>query len=433
MKLKIAYKPHKYQRAFHNSKARIRACITGIGGGKTICGINELIKFAIQNPRSHCVLLGPTYPILKVALRELEKYLPRGIIEKVKYSDREYRLKNGSIIEWKSCEDADGLRGIGPDLIYIDESALLSEKAWDIAYSRATRHKKAFIILTTTPKGQSWLYNKVVRKWEAGNKDYEVFSWKTIDNPYADPEVVAEAKATAKRAKQNQWFKQEYEGVFIKEGGIFYYNFNETRIIEDRYEPKNDEVILGIDIGLAAATVGIWIAYREGNYTAFKEYYREGDIISVHAAILADESKKYNLSMAFIDPSVTKRSEITGTSLLDEFKYGLMPMAANNDWLIADKRINDLFGRGRLFVTRDCPHLIDNLQECNRDPRTGKPLVKRKFHASDAFRYGIVSSLIMPHRGVVTPKIDEHAWVQEAKDNVRRERRLEREGIGLYD
>jgi len=433
MKIKIAYKPHKFQRAFHNSKARIRVCITGIGAGKTIAGVNEFIRFAIQNPMSHCLLLGPTYPILKVALRELEKYLPQAVIAKVKYSDREYRLKNGSIIEWKSAEDPEGLRGVGPDLIYIDEAALLTEKAWDIAYSRATRHKKAYIILTTTPKGMSWLYNKVIKKWEEKNPDYAVFSWKTVDNPYADPAVVAEAKETARRAKQGQWFKQEYEGVFIKEGGIFYYNFNETRIIEDRYVPDNDQIILGIDIGLAAATAAIFIAYRNGIYTAFKEYYREGEIISVHAMLLTDECKNYNMAGAFIDPSVTKRSEITGTSLLDEFKYGMRPIAANNDWLIADKKINDMFGRERLFVTRDCPHLIDNLQECNRDPRTGKPLLKRKFHASDAFRYGIVSSLIITPRSTIPPKVNEHDWVQKSKDSARRERRLEREGVGLYD
>jgi hypothetical protein len=398
---------------FHDSEARIRAFITGIGAGKTMAGANEIIKFAIQHPHSFALVIGPTYGVLKVALREIERFLPRQVIARTKYSDREIHLKNNSIIEWKSAEDPETLRGTGPDIIWVDECALLTAKAWDIIYSRATREKRAYIILTTTPKGQSWLYKKVIKRWEEKDPNYDVIHCRTLDNPYCDPSVIAEAKVTAERSRQIPWFQQEYDGIFLKEGGLFYYNFDPHHVL-DFYKPEiGEEIIVGIDIGLAAPTAGIWLAFKDNVFIAFAEYYRAGEIISNSAALITAESKDYNMVNAFIDPSVVKRSEITGTSLIDEFSYGLYPIPANNDWLLADKKINDLFGRDRLFVTQACPHLIQDLEDCSRDPATGKPLNKRKYHAADAFRYGVVSQVMWNPPVEGKPKVNPHQWIED--------------------
>jgi len=68
------YRPHKYQREFHSSKARFRAFIAGRRGGKTTSGTMEALAFAygesidrkkkIQTP-THGWIISPTYQMLK--------------------------------------------------------------------------------------------------------------------------------------------------------------------------------------------------------------------------------------------------------------------------------------------------------------------------------------------------------------------------------
>ena len=68
--MKKIYEPHKYQKAFHNSKARFRTLIAGRRGGKTLSGTIEALRFADLRAQElgrpiKGMIIAPTYPMLK--------------------------------------------------------------------------------------------------------------------------------------------------------------------------------------------------------------------------------------------------------------------------------------------------------------------------------------------------------------------------------
>jgi len=136
-KIKINYAPHKGFKTLHQiiDKNRVVLAKSGIGAGKTVFGANEVIRQMIKRPGIHVLCLGPTFPILQVAIRTFLQYCPQQIIREFKKTPYPHgQLLNGSWVEFRSCTDPDSLRGTGPDLIWIDEAAYITDYAWDVVY-----------------------------------------------------------------------------------------------------------------------------------------------------------------------------------------------------------------------------------------------------------------------------------------------------------
>lgn len=247
-KLVIKYLPFPGQKRFHESKARFRAVITGVGFGKTAAGVNELIKVAMSSPPGcKYVLVAPTYKMLKNAtLPEFFKFCSQSIIKDFRRGDMIIELINGVTI---TCcagdrEDLiDRLRGMTIAGAYGDEISMCPEYMHNMLIARMRDDRGAMKIwYTTTPKGFDWLYRIFFEKKKKNGhsisdpEEYEIFGGSTMENPYT-PDTY---KQFLKDTYVGEFAQQELYGQFIGFSGLVFRDFNRdihlieaTMIFED--------------------------------------------------------------------------------------------------------------------------------------------------------------------------------------------------------
>ncbi len=116
--------------------------------------------------------------------------------------DRILKLKNGSIIEFRSIEaGADKLQGAGKDWIHFDEEP--PKPHFDEACMRveAGRRLQTFVTATLLPPvgmkgGVTWMFPEVIEPYREGTlEDAKVFNWATYDNPYIEEAEIRSLEA----------------------------------------------------------------------------------------------------------------------------------------------------------------------------------------------------------------------------------------------
>jgi len=184
------------QKRFHRSRAKYRAYVGGYGSGKTYAGCHEAIWLSYLNMGLAGMMLAPTYRMLEdstlATFREILdgagiKYVWRG-------SSGTLSLPWGSRVLFRSADNPERLKGPNLAWVGVDEGALISRAAWDVAISRI-RHPEATrpcAFITTTPEGFNWLYETFV---ETRRKGYSVIYARTSENVHLPAEYVQDLEA----------------------------------------------------------------------------------------------------------------------------------------------------------------------------------------------------------------------------------------------
>lgn len=233
------YFPHAWQILFHGTDlrghiTRFRHLVAGRRGGKTLSAAWEVAFYAI-NPRQYHLdahgedrddplwiwVLAKDHKVGRPALLTFLAVLRK--IGLVKGRDYEYNktekiieFPDGTMIEFRSADDPQSLRGPGLDILWIDEAAFLpNSEAWD-TIRPAIGDKIGWLITTTTPFGRNWMYDEF---W-AGTalKDETQFrvEYTSLDNPHF-PKLIWDYE---REHTHPFLFKQEYLASFDALAGI---------------------------------------------------------------------------------------------------------------------------------------------------------------------------------------------------------------------
>ena len=110
------------QMKIFEDETRFRILSAGRRFGKTVLAVNELLKSAVNTPRSLNWYVAPTYKQAKmIAWKMLLDYVPRTMIAKTNETELSVTLVNGSEICLKGAENEDSLRGVGVTFCVLDE------------------------------------------------------------------------------------------------------------------------------------------------------------------------------------------------------------------------------------------------------------------------------------------------------------------------
>lgn len=229
------YAPHYYQLLFHTASnpdtgrlARFRTLAAGRRGGKTISAAEEVAYYmefpsefhehvhGVESDRSlHVYALTENYKRLLPAYRAFkDSLIKHGLVfgrdVKERIADKTFEFANGGIIEFRSADNPDSLRGAGLDILWIDEAAFIrNDEAYRVVRP-ALGDKQGIIINTTTPNRQNWFFEEF---WSGRAltlaSHFRVAYW-SIDNPYYPVEEWADEKA----ATHPMMFAQEYMASF---------------------------------------------------------------------------------------------------------------------------------------------------------------------------------------------------------------------------
>lgn len=205
--LSNGYAPHLWQMLFHTNSneqnlTRFRHLVAGRRGGKTLCAAWEVLFYCLYPQQFHKDAYGKDndnplwvwatskdYKVLRPALLTLRKVITEagmsiGKDVKENRGAMTFEFPNGSLIEFKSSDDPQSLRGAGLDILWMDEAAFIrSEEPWQVMRP-ALSDKQGLLITTTTPDGKNWFYEEFWNKDAIADPNQGRVEYRSIDNPY---------------------------------------------------------------------------------------------------------------------------------------------------------------------------------------------------------------------------------------------------------
>ena len=191
--LNIEYQPHEFQSRVHKSKARFRVIPAGRKFGKTTMCVREAFNY-LGKKNSVVWWCAPFQSVSMIGWRRFLQIVPPLLINSISKKQNTIEMINGSIISFKSTDNADALVGEGLDLAILDEAARIKEVVWHetIRPNLDDPQHTGDAIMISTPKGPNWFYEAYLlgqqKKfgYESWTYDYKdmmggIPSWK---NPY---------------------------------------------------------------------------------------------------------------------------------------------------------------------------------------------------------------------------------------------------------
>lgn len=160
-------------------------------------------------------MLTKDYPTGFAAITTLLEVMAKAGLTKgrdFQYNKTEKRIEfeNGSMIQFKTADDPQSLRGAGLDIVWMDEAAFIpNADAWTVTLPALT-DKEGLLITTTTPWGKNWFYEEFFTG--AALEDLHEFrvQYTSLDNPFLKREVIERFR----RRYHPMHFKQEFLASF---------------------------------------------------------------------------------------------------------------------------------------------------------------------------------------------------------------------------
>ena len=238
--LKHGYRPHVWQSLFHTATTgdqvvRYRHLVAGRRGGKTLSAAWEVLYYCMYPAAYHMDYHGrrSERPLWVWALAKdyklgrpslltmLDVMTQAGLVK-----DRDYRynraekiiefIDSGTLLEFKSADDPQSLRGAGLDILWIDESAFIpNEDAWDVVRPSLS-DKPGGLITTTTPLGTNWFYEYFFTDDQMDDARQSRVEYVSLDNPFFPREEWEYAQKTMHPIV----FKREYMASFHAMSGV---------------------------------------------------------------------------------------------------------------------------------------------------------------------------------------------------------------------
>ncbi len=209
--IELQFFPHRNQQTIRDSEARFKVVVAGRRFGKTIFAINELIRIALEHPRSRSYYIAPTYRQAKeIAWKMMFDNLPSELISSKNEVELTIELIHGATISLRGADNPESLKGVGLNFAVLDEYGEMKENVWDEIIRPMLVDSKGKAIFIGTPVGYNhfWkLYNK-----EKDDTDYKSFHFKTIDNLAIEGIEIEVEKARLETDPIR--FSQEYEANF---------------------------------------------------------------------------------------------------------------------------------------------------------------------------------------------------------------------------
>lgn len=180
--------------------------LAGRGWGKTRTGAEDVIKFALEHPKSRIALVAATFADGRDTMVEGESgilsILPKSLVEDWNRSLGELVLTNGSRMKIFSSQQPERLRGPQHHRAWADELAAWEylQDTWDMMMFGLRLGENPQIIITTTPKPLKFIRN-LLKRAERPEGGVIVTTGSTYEN----------AKNLARAALQE--LKEAYEGT----------------------------------------------------------------------------------------------------------------------------------------------------------------------------------------------------------------------------
>lgn len=429
---------HEGQKKAFESKNRFVLVLSGAQSGKTALGPWWLAREMRDKGPGNYILVAPTFTLLQ---KQAIPTLNRALAHHLKLGTtvgNEFRVsEEGHARLWPDkpfeptriifgyAENPDSLESLTAKAAWLDECGQRSFKqaSWEAIQSRLAIHQGR-VLFTSTPYEHNWLKSDVYEPAERNRKadreglprnpadvGFDSISYESRMNP-----AFPQAEWERQKLVLPKWrFDMRYRGMFTRPAGAIYDVFDPSfHKLPAGYIPDTGwRLYCGVDFG-APNFRAVFIAEEPATKKrvcfaeyAPKESRKAADHIAGMHAVLRDVWKV----MASAWARDTGRNVSEWTRLPDlcvggaksegqwrtEFSALGWPIREPDqpEVEVGIARVYACFAEDRLFITEDCPALLQDVQDYTRElDDNGEPISdtivdKDTYHSADAFRYPI--------------------------------------------
>ncbi len=242
------------------AQKRITQHIGGTRSGKTYAILQYLIVKALQEPQN-ITIVRRTVPSLKRSVikdfKEIMSELGIWSNESYNISDRVYTFSNGALISFVNTDDAEKLRGVKSDILFIDEASEQHEEAYFQLSIRTTGE----IILAFNPTVSPY-------HWLRNMDDVEQFRTTYKNNPYLPEVMIKEIEAL--EHKNPKYYKIYGLGEYAPNDKAVFQNF---QILENF--PTHELIGYGMDFGFSQDPTTLIAVHRHHDMLYVRELMYE--------------------------------------------------------------------------------------------------------------------------------------------------------------
>jgi len=269
----LPYAPRKAFMPFHLRTERWSCLVAHRRAGKTVAAINDLIKRAITegNRQAQYAYIAPFRSQAKRVAWDYIKYYAAPITKSTNESDLMVELVNGAKIMLFGSDNADAMRGLGFNGVYLDEYGDFKPSVWGNVIRPTLSDRLGWAVFGGTPKGKNQFHD--IYRVSQATPD-----WFLLRLPASASKLLPDTELRAAREQLSQdQYDQEYECSFDAAILGAFYGLEmrrvdeEGRIKELPFEPESP-VYTAWDLGVGDSTA-IWVCQVAGQEKRLVNYY----------------------------------------------------------------------------------------------------------------------------------------------------------------
>lgn len=205
---------HDSQRVVAQCAARFVVLCAGRRWGKTRLGVALCLRAASEGKRAWWV--APDYPTAHVGWRDLKALASQIPLVKIREAERRIIFPGGGWTQIRSADAPKSLRGVGLDLLVVDEAAYIANlrDLWQQYLRPTLTDKKGRALFISTPAGTNY-FHELFQTTADGWQSFRFPSW---TNPYLDATEIDAARAQLPALV----FRQEYGAEFVQLAGALF-------------------------------------------------------------------------------------------------------------------------------------------------------------------------------------------------------------------
>lgn len=401
----LPYLPRKPFLPFHNRTQRWSCLVAHRRAGKTVAAINDMIRAAVmcKSPNPLFGYIAPYRSQAKSVVWDYLKKYSQPILKSSNESELTVELANGSKIRLFGADNADAMRGLGFDGVYMDEYGDFKPSVWGNVIRATLSDKQGWAVFGGTPKGKNQF-------WQIYDQAQRSDEWFVLKLTASESQLLPETELNAARAQISEdQYLQEYECSF--EAAILgaYYGTDlrlaeqEGRITNVPYDPHLP-VHTAWDLGYRDDTAIWWYQVIRNEIHLIDFFAISGANIEEIAKIIKEKPYKYGKHQLPHDARA-KTLAAQGKSVIEQLAEHL---GISNLAIVPDLGVQDGIQAVRQclpmcwFDKTKCAEGIEALRQYQREYDEDKKAFRSSprhdwtSHPSDAFRMMAVAWRLEP-------------------------------------
>ena len=195
---------------FHQRTERWSCLVAHRRAGKTVAAINDLIRRALTEGgvRAQYAYIAPFRSQAKSVAWDYLKFYAQPVSKSTNESDLTVELVNGAKIRLFGSDNADAMRGLGFNGVYLDEYGDFKPSVWGNVIRPTLSDRLGWAVFGGTPKGKNQFHD--IYRVSQATPD-----WFLLRLPATVSKILADSELRAAREQLSQdQYDQEYECSF---------------------------------------------------------------------------------------------------------------------------------------------------------------------------------------------------------------------------